>query len=265
VARVSGRGINVRGSDATIDRVALLDSPTLSTVQRFPGISVEAVCIDDDGGSTCDPATRASAVLTSSLVDRGQGVGVVVGGADATIKQVLVRDTFPNMDGLFGRGVQIQDQCGVYECEPPLPAHADIWATVVEGSTETGVAIISSTGVLEASEVRDTVASQFGFYGDGVVVFALTAPAAATLMSTRVAESARAGLASFGAQVALGGNAFVCHAFALNGELYNDQPYAFEDLGHNGCGCPDPDEPCKAVSSNLAPPPALEPAPSTGP
>jgi hypothetical protein len=83
-------------------------------------------------------------------------------------------------------------------------------------------------------------------------------PANATIISSRIEESARSALASFGATVALGGNVFACAPIDINVETYEGQPYVTNNLGGNGCGCPDIHD-CKAQSANLAPPAPLNP------
>ena len=60
------------------------------------------------------------------------------------------------------------------------------------------------------------------------------------------------------AAVTLGRTTLTCSQFDLGAKPYNG-PFTFEDLGSNGCGCPDPTETCKAVSSELAPPTPIEP------
>ena len=50
----------------------------------------------------------------------------------------------------------------------------------------------------------------------------------------------------------------VCNAFDLAGEAHNEQPFEFEDIGGNGCGCPEASGACKAISAGLAPPEPLD-------
>jgi hypothetical protein len=83
-------------------------------------------------------------------------------------------------------------------------------------------------------------------------------PAGAIMTVSRVTENARAGLSSFGAAVTLGSSTLTCNAVDLNGEAFHDQPFVFEDLGVNGCGCPEATGTCKAFSVGLAPPEPLD-------
>ena len=67
-------------------------------------------------------------------------------------------------------------------------------------------------------------------------------------------DNTRAGVATFSAHVALGQSALACNAFDLDAESDAISPYTFEDLGENGCGCPEPAGNCVAQSVGLAPP-----------
>ena len=63
----------------------------------------------------------------------------------------------------------------------------------------------------------------------------------------------RAGVANFGAEVTLGTTVLSCNAFDLGGEEHIDEPFTYDNLGNNTCGCPAV-EGCTALSANLAPP-----------
>ncbi len=80
------------------------------------------------------------------------------------------------------------------------------------------------------------------------------------MTTSRVTQSARAGLSSFGAAVTLGASELCCNTIDLNGEVSHDKAFVLEDLGGNGCGCPEATGACKAISSGLAPPEPLDDA-----
>jgi hypothetical protein len=79
-------------------------------------------------------------------------------------------------------------------------------------------------------------------------------PADATLTSTRIVESARAGLAAWGASASLSRMAIECALFGLNVEPYAGIEAALHDLGDNACGCPTANAACKAQGEVLEPP-----------
>ena len=77
------------------------------------------------------------------------------------------------------------------------------------------------------------------------------------MTSSHIETSARAGLSNFGATVALGASALACNSIDLDGETYHGQPFSFESLGGNACGCDPADVACKVQSVGLEPPEAV--------
>ena len=94
-----------------------------------------------------------------------------------------------------------------------------------------------------------------GRFGDGVVVIHTPqAEANAHITALRVEGSARAGISNFGAKVALGATVLTCSAFDMEGEPVSNQPYAFQNLGGNACGCPVATDTCEALSTGIEAP-----------
>jgi hypothetical protein len=81
--------------------------------------------------------------------------------------------------------------------------------------------------------------------------------AVATLSRSLVVQNARAGLLNIGARVALEATGLGCNSFDLNGEVFFEAPFTFDNLGGNGCGCPAPAGSCVARSSGLVAPDVL--------
>jgi hypothetical protein len=250
-------GVQVFGSDATVERVAVRDcgfDPALNGV----GLSVGVPCRAVGDAEQCHAPARSVVTVRGSLVERSHVVGMFVNGSDAVVERTLVRDMRAGVGGLWGRGIQIQDACGFGSCVGLAPATAVVRSSRIDGTFEGGVLAVSSTLTIETSLVRATAAAQNGLFGDGVLVMKSGGDASGTVFGSRVEQSARAALATFGSPVAVGGNAFVCQAFDLDREPAADGANgSFDDLGGNGCGCPAPDRTCRAVSSSLAPPPAF--------
>ena len=92
-------------------------------------------------------------------------------------------------------------------------------------------------------------------FGDGIAVVSSGGLASATITGSGITQSARAGISSFGAAVAVGGSTLSCNPNDLDGEEL-DGPYEFEDRGGNTCGCKHATG-CKVLSSTLAPPEAV--------
>lgn len=247
-------GVMVAGWHATIDGVVVRDtSARLSDQETGYGMSIQP---DADTGAL------TTALVRSSLVERSHEVGISVVGSEATFEGVVVRDTLSRAtDQAHGWGIAIQ------AADTGAPVAATLRSSLVENNHIFGVMVQGAHATIDALAVRNTLPrASDGAYGDGVVVVSLileSGPAvagSAEITSTRIEQSARAGLASFGAHVAVGRSALACNAFALDGEELDGFAYSFEDLGDNGCGCPEPTEVCVAQSSNLAPPEPFETA-----
>jgi len=196
----------------------------------------------------------ATAVVRSSLIEQNHDLGVFVGASQGTLEGLIVRGTLPQAsDQLRGRGIQIQQDLAT-----GTPATAIVRSSLVEQNHDAGVTVNASVATLEHLVVRGTLPRvSDGSLGDGVVVASAELPggvdllASAIVTTSRIEQNARAGLCNFGAHVALGGSVLSCNAFELNGEMVFGLPHTFENLGGNGCGCPEPTGACAAQSSGL--------------
>ena len=178
-----------------------------------------------------------------------------VGGSEATIDSVAVRDTWPRAtDGVFGRGVSV-----VHSVKLSLPSTVTVRGSVIDRSHDVGLFVGAAEATIESTLVRDTAPrASDGALGDGVAVFNALSPASVVMNSSRIENSARAGSSNWGAFMSLHHVAVVCASFELEGEPLNGVAFTFEDLGGNGCGCPSPDGACKAESVGLEPPQQLD-------
>jgi hypothetical protein len=79
-------------------------------------------------------------------------------------------------------------------------------------------------------------------------------PAHVTVTHSIIEGSARAGAAAFGATVELGATRLECNPIHLDGEIFNDVPFGFVDLGADVCGCQNASVACQVLSSHLTPP-----------
>jgi hypothetical protein len=117
---------------------------------------------------------------------------------------------------------------------------------------------VSVPGVaIESTVIAETLEQQSdGAFGDGVGVFSVAGPASARLSECRIEHSARAGVATFGAQVTLANTTLECNAIALNGEQVGAAKPEIVDEAGNVCGCEGITETCRMQSAGLAPPEA---------
>lgn len=134
-------GVYISGSEATIESTVVRGTRPQASDQRFGwGIGVQE----------SDACQCATLTLRSSVVDQNHEIGVVVGGADATIESTVVRRTQPRaFDQGFGRGIQIQGRMG-------RRASVAVRSSVVDENRESGVVVSGSDATIESTVVRDT-------------------------------------------------------------------------------------------------------------
>jgi hypothetical protein len=152
-------GIFVGASDATIEGVVVRGTlPQGSNDRLGRGIDIED-----------DPETGAhgTTTLRGSLIEHNHDVGVFVLGSDATIEGIVVRSTQPRVADLSsGHGIGV-------EAIVEIDAHPTVTvrASLVEGSHEAGVFVMSSEVTLEGVVVRGTRARPLdSWYGRGIGV-----------------------------------------------------------------------------------------------
>jgi len=265
-----GRGIHVQ-SDPTSTPASLVLRTSLVERNHEGGVSIsngEATIIasvvrdtEPNGGGffgrgvnvqfdpAFDPSATAKLALQSSLLERNRDAAVAAAGAEVMVESSIVRETMHAADGI-GRAMNIQ-------AEGTVRASLLARASLVEHSHDVGVAVFGSEATIESCLLRDTKPDAAGLFGDGVMV--TSEPASATILATWIEGSARAGVSVYASHAALGGSVLACHAFDLDYENGG----SIEDLHGNRCGCPQPIEPCKAVSSGLTAPSPLAPTPPT--
>ncbi|WP_437752273.1 right-handed parallel beta-helix repeat-containing protein [Sorangium sp. So ce1389] len=153
-----GVGVAMAGSEATIESTVVRDTQPRSDRELGRGIHVQG-----------DHATKARGKLTlrASLLERNHDNGVVITGAEATIEATLVRDTLPDDNETYGRGIHV-------EGDPTTKARGTLAlrASLVEQNHEAGVYVEGSDATIEASVVRDTQPRGDRRHGSGVVAVA---------------------------------------------------------------------------------------------
>jgi hypothetical protein len=210
---------------------------------------------DGRGGRGVDiqfhPQTKEGTVATlrGALIDDSREVGIHIAGSSVSAERVVVRNTqASSVSKIGGRGINAQPDGGI-------PTNLSLKACVVEQSLEGGIVVIASNATLESLLVRDTAPrASDGRLGDGIAVISEGGAAKATVTRSRIANSARAGITSFGAAFALGASTMECNQIQLNGEMFQTFSAAFTNLGANTCGCMGATSPCAVLSSSLEPP-----------
>jgi hypothetical protein len=240
IERVRETGIYGNDADVTVDDTVVRDV-ALDASERF----AFALSLHEIGPGAAPDAVRRSLVL------RTAGVAVAFFGASAEVESVLVRDTAPLPNGLFGRGFVLQPNTGGTTGTLGLR-----WSSVI-GSTDGGLVVFDSEAVVDGCLV-DGVATNpaDGSFGDGIAVIGNT-PAHLRVTGSRVTHAARSGIANFSATVTIGTSTVTCNGFDLDGEAVSG-PFVFDDLGGNLCGC-EALGACKVLTAALGPPGAPTP------
>ncbi|KYF76712.1 hypothetical protein BE11_44050 [Sorangium cellulosum] len=147
-------GVQVLGSDATIEATVVRDTQPLSDGTGGLGIVIGYF-----------PATEepARVALRGSLVERNHGIGVLVQSSDTTVESTVVRDTQPSGDGASGAGIEVHDQLN-----SPDGANLTVRASLLERNHDTGVLVLGSNATIEATVVRDTQPLRDGRRGHGI-------------------------------------------------------------------------------------------------
>ena len=265
-----GRGLSLQrspngGATATVEVIGSLVRRTRSVAVRAEGVSLsieDSVILDTVPQSglgigveaESDEGLPTTLSLARSLVSGCTDVGVLVDGSSARIEATVVRGTRPSPGTLaFGRGVNAQ-----YDLDG-ASATLDMVDSLVEDNHDLGVVISGSTAAILTTAVRGTLARASDMlFGDNVVVAdgdgATNIFASMTVDRCLVTDGARAGLASFGAELSVGSTRLSCHDFDLTADDYAGSDGTVTDAGDNLCGCPTPESACQIATVGLQPP-----------
>jgi len=234
--------LSLAGADLTARRTIVRDTqPQLADGEDGFGL---LGIVQADGGF---PSTAA---LDQVVVERAFAGGVVMQAGQLDASRLTVRDVQPNQaTGAFGSGVSFQ-----------LGSDGAAAGTLVDSSVQRahgeGVFVAGSDAVVERTIVRETLPyDASAALGDGLLVSAYDQAASLTVRGCRVEDNARAGVASFGADVAVGETMMICNAIDLNGQDIGGT-FSFVDQGGNLCRCDDADRPCQLQGAALLPPEA---------
>jgi hypothetical protein len=238
-------GIVVVGSSIDVRRVAVRDTLPSADLGLGRGIIVQADAL----------GAPSFGHVESSLVERATETGVFVSSSQLELLTSEVHDTqFGASD--FARGLHVQ---------PNAPGGApivNVWGSRIGTSRQSGVVVTSADVTIARSLIEDTQVSANAArpFGDAITAVAESGPVILRVSESKVSNSHRAAVASFGATVHLVGSSLNCQAFDLAVEEYYGSPVDLHDEGGNLCGCPEATDECVAISSGLAPPEALAPS-----
>jgi hypothetical protein len=147
-------GMYVEGSDATLEASAIAGTlPEASNQTAGRGISVQPHCPQ----GVCDPSTRSSIEVLSSLLEQNHNAGLFVTGSDGVVESTVIRDTLPREnDRGAGFGISVQLVCNQGSCDPNMRANATVGWSVLERNTDSSMLIMGSDATVDATVMRDT-------------------------------------------------------------------------------------------------------------
>jgi hypothetical protein len=238
-------GVNIIGSVVRLERVTIAD--TLASTDPVTGQTLDGgrgINVQDD-----DIGNRGILEVVDSAVVGSWGLGVFIAGGDASLHGTWIRDSkAAAAEG--GRGVNLQPSA-----IDAQPSTATIQSSLVANNQQFGIFVGESILTLENSEVRGvSPAGEFGF-GDTIAVVGVTS--ALSVVTSRMANSMRAGLSLFSANANLVDSRLSCHPIDIAVQDVGAGPSSLFDGGGNSCGCGEDYVPCKATASELTPPSPL--------
>ncbi|WP_437630267.1 right-handed parallel beta-helix repeat-containing protein [Sorangium sp. So ce854] len=190
------RGVQVLGSDATIEATIVRDTLPLSDGTSGFGVVIAYF-----------PATEepAKVALHGALVERNHGIGVLVQSSDTTVEATVVRDTLPGGDGASGAGIEVHDQL-----RAPDGASLEVRASLLERNHDNGMLVLGSNATIDATVVRDTQPRSDGWRGHGIHIqddSDTRERAKATLRGVLVEHNHSFGVIVFGSDAAIDASA----------------------------------------------------------
>jgi hypothetical protein len=239
-------GIFIAGVTANISHSVVRDTlPEASTLEFGRALNIIA---------DYDNLVPSTVTVKSSLFERSHDLGLAVHGSTLDAELVVVRSTALQQAGQRGGyGMSVQLQMG-------LRANVMLRSSVIEDSQLFGIAVLASDVTVSDTRIQRTAMSPVGTYGDGITARTFDGQGATATIGPGVliADSARAGVGTWGATINMGSTILECNVLDLHAEPFEGVTPALGDDGSNVCRCQAEEHPCKASSSMLAPPDPIE-------
>jgi len=235
-------GVFVGGSEATLS-ASVVRGTTNSPAHDGSGIFAR---------NFPDTGEPSELTVLSSLIDGNAGGGIILAASKGTVEDTVIRASLPAADGGFGRGL-------VAEGDPGTGALAElaVRATLIEESSEFGLAVLDSPATVESCIIRGTAPRvSDGLFGDGFGIHSGLGPASATITGSRIESNARAGVANLHSDVTLGRSRIACNGIDLTAAVHPGMTYTLDDRGGNACGC-ETEVACKVILADVETPDPL--------
>jgi hypothetical protein len=251
IERAHSAGVHGEGAIFDVESLLVRDTQPEENLSRGRGF---------ESWSSPTHATQGQFSMRGCHIDGGHEIGLLALGSHAIIEDTLVENVNPQAaTGIFGGGLAFLNEAAF-----SLPSTGVARRTVSRYNHAAGMIVIGSDATLEDVWVHDTKLQQLGNdFGDGIAATAYW-PFSANLIDTSITvvratveRSARAAVAGFGSDIAVGESLMLCSQFSLVAEAIDDTQSSFTNLGDNVCGCDDNVELCKVSSGQLDPPLSL--------
>jgi hypothetical protein len=243
-------GIELWGSQAELERV-LVRRPRMKS-DGLHGFGVFA-------------SSQLVSGLTSRLTLRGARIeeahqgGLTVMGSTGTADALAVLNTQPNGMGAMGVGVAV-----ITSYITGDTASADMTHVVVDGAHAGGIVVGGGDLIVSDALVRSIHKQpNVDDFGDGIGAAASIVwlpgyiPTTLSLTRATIEGVPRAGVSNFGASISIRDTLLECNAIDLDGEVFEDEPFRFDNQGNNDCGCGESRVDCKVLTTNIQPPLSL--------
>jgi hypothetical protein len=250
IENVVGSGLSIRGAKAEVSgtRVTKVAPGTGSTPPT--GMFVSAAPESKIAGSL---------TLRDSQIEQVPGIGLMLGGSDATVESLWVRAL--DAGATVARGIHVQSYT-----DPYIPGTLTLSRSLIEDVAGFGATVYHAAVTIDRCRVSRVRHAAEGGDGDGILVISdalLPKRAQLSLSRSLLESSARVGVSCFGCDAKLDHNAIDCATIDLDGEIVDtdrfDKPapakdFDFTDAGGNVCGCMGATRVCAAKSTKLLPP-----------
>ncbi|MFC1482526.1 hypothetical protein ACFL51_01840, partial [Myxococcota bacterium] len=176
ILEAGGWGVHARLGSLSIDRTLIAGNGDLGLILLGVEVTIASSVVrattpvSSNGGgrgieAQCDPGGQGCGWLdvTGSLIASNTGHGVLLSGPGAVISGSVVRNTVPNSEGNFGRGIGAQ-------CDPltQVCRSLDVVGSLVTGNAEAGLYLNGMETTITRTVVHDTHLRADGGGGRGI-------------------------------------------------------------------------------------------------
>jgi len=184
IEKTTGTAVFVAGSAGIVERSVVRDTLEVDG-ELGRGVYVDRSVRSD----ATEETTSASLELTSSVLRRNRAESLRIDGADATVQDVAIIDTFSqSIDGNGGMGITV-----TWHAETGARSSATISRALIRGSRGEGVLIVGSDVTMDAVVIEDTQPTAEGRFGRGMEAQGDPVSSVVTVSRSLIADNIGAG------------------------------------------------------------------------